>query len=186
MGKRIWGMAALAAAGCSQAAAPNAANGTAVTAAPPAPAAAKAAAPAAAARGVDDPRGFVERTYRNYMRGPDAPIEWPAFAYSDRLKALFDDYDRWQHQHQDEVGSLDFDWWINAQDWELSDVVVTDRPDGADRTTEIARFRNSGSAEEIHFLFVRQNGRWYLDDVVQGSGHGEDGWTLSALLRARE
>jgi hypothetical protein len=136
-------------------------------------------------RGVDDPRAFVARTYQAYQRGPDTPIEWPAYAYSPRLRALFDVYDRWARAHDDLVGSLDFDWWLNAQDWELHDVAVTERAHGPNRRTVTARFRNIDRREEIRFLFVRQRGRWYLDDAVEGSGHGGDGWTLSALLRER-
>jgi hypothetical protein len=138
-----------------------------------------------ATRGVDDPRAFVAQQYQLYQRGPDSPIEWPAYAYSPRLRALFDAYDRWARGHDDLVGSLDFDWWLNAQDWELHDVAVTERANGPGRKTVTARFRNIDRAEEIRFLFVRQRGRWYLDDAVQGSGHGDDGWTLSALLRER-
>jgi len=136
-------------------------------------------------RGVEDPRAFVEATYRDYLDPVSGP-EWPAFAYSDRLRALFDGYDAWQRQHEDLVGSLDFDWWINAQDWQLSNVSVTETAQDENRRTEIARFNNVDRAEEIHFLFVRQGMRWYLDDVVQGSGRGDDGWTLSALLQERE
>jgi len=136
-------------------------------------------------RGVEDPRAFVEATYRDYLDPVSGP-EWPTFAYSDRLRTLFDGYDAWQRQHEDLVGSLDFDWWINAQDWQLSNISVTETAEDPDRRTEVARFTNVDRAEEIHFLFVRQSERWYLDDVVQGSGHGDDGWTLSALLQERE
>jgi hypothetical protein len=147
--------------------------------------AALATAAFAAPRGVDDPRAFVARTYQAYQRGSDAAIEWPAYAYSPRLKALFDAYDRWTRAHDDLVGSLDFDWWINAQDWELHDVALSEQASGPNRRTIIARFRNIDRPEEIRFLFVRQGGRWYLDDAIEGSGHGDDGWTLSALLRER-
>jgi len=143
------------------------------------------AAAAAQARGVEDPRAFVDAHYRAYLDSEAGP-EWPAFAYSDRLRALFDAYDAWQRQHDDLVGSLDFDWWINAQDWQLSNVSVTETAQDEDRRTEVARFTNVDRPEEIHFLFVRQGGRWCLDDVVQGSGRGDDGWTLSALLQERE
>jgi hypothetical protein len=139
-----------------------------------------------APRGVDDPRAFVQRTYALYQNtGGDGQVEWPAYAYSPRLKALFDAYDRWARGHDDLVGSLDFDWWINAQDWELHDVAVTARATGPGLMTVTARFRNIDRREEVRFLFVRRQGRWYLDDAVQGSGHGDNGWTLSALLRER-
>ena len=148
--------------------------------------AAAASNPSAARRGVEDPRAFVAQRYAQYRDHPDSAPDWPAFAYSDRLKALFDAYDAWNHQHEDLVGSLDFDWWINAQDWQLGPVTVTETSQDPDHRTETARFTNIDRQEEIRFQFVRQGNRWYLDDAVQGSGHGGDGWTLSALLRSRE
>lgn len=178
MGKLFFGLAALAVAACAQPAASNEAAGNVANVAAP--------APAQPARGTDDPRALVERQYQAYLHSPDAPVAAPASAYSDRLKALFDDYGRWQQAHQDTAGSLDFDWWINAQDWQLGNVAVTEAETGPDAKTVTARFRNIDRNEEVRFLFVRSGGRWYLDDAVQGSGHGDDGWTLSALLRERE
>ncbi len=147
--------------------------------APPSPPAA-----AEATRGVEDPRAFVEQFYGAYQTYPNGP-EWPAFAYSDRLRALFEAYENWTQGHEDLVGSLDFDWWVNAQEWDLADVRVTERREGPDRRTVAARFTNAGRPDEIRFLFVREGGRWYLDDAVEGTGSGEGGWTLSALLRER-
>ena len=138
------------------------------------------AAPRVRQPGVDDPRAFVAATYARYQRDPNVPPPDQDFAYSPRLRALFAAYDR-DLGGGDLVGSLDFDWWTNAQDYSISHVVVTARPDGRDRRTVTARFANYGQPQEIRFLFVRIGGRWYLDDAVQGS----DAWTLSALLRER-
>lgn len=146
------------------------------------PAAAQAQAQA---RGVDNPRAFVAATYARYQRDPNVPPPDLAFAYSPRLKRLFDAYDSWARQHGDLVGALDFDWWTNAQDYSISRVVVTARAEGRGRLWVTARFDNYDRHDSVRFLFVRQGGRWYLDDAVQGSGRGDDGWTLSALLRAR-
>ena len=147
---------------------------------------ASAAAPAAQAgrRGVEDPRAFVQSTYDLYRAGPEAPIEWPSHAYSDRLRGLFDAYDAWARQHDDLVGSLDFDWWVNAQDWELRSAELSEEQDGPDRRTVVARFDNAGRVDTSRFLFVRQGGRWYLDDVSNGDA-AQDGWVLSQLLRER-
>jgi hypothetical protein len=142
---------------------------------------------APAGRGVSDPRALVQRTYAAYQRaGGESQVELPAYAYSPRLKALFDSYDGWAQVHSDEVGSLDFDWWMNAQDWNLHDVRVASRTTGPGRMIVTARFRNGERREAVRFLFVRLHGRWYLDDAVQGTGHPTLGWTLSALLRQRE
>jgi hypothetical protein len=147
------------------------------------PAAAVPAHRAAHARGVEDPRAFVAQRFAGYRSGTDHVPPDPARAYSPRLAALFAVYDRWQHRHPDEVGSIDFDWWINAQDWELSGVSVTQADTGANARTVTAHWTNSGRADSSRFLFVRIGGRWYLDDAVNGTGHGGDGWTLSELLR---
>ena len=170
MGKDLWACLALAAL-----AAPAA-----VTATPP--------HRAAQARGVADPRAFVAQVYAAYVRGHGnhTPPE-PTYAYSDRLRALFRAYHAEEARHRGElVGALDFDWWINAQDWSLSHVVVTAADDGPARRTVTARWHNIDRNDSSRFLFVRAGNRWYLDDAVHGSGHGDDGWTLSALLRQRD
>jgi hypothetical protein len=143
------------------------------------------AAASAQARGVDDPRAFVAATYAAYARRANDPPAEPAHAYSPRLRALFAGYERWARAHDDLVGSLDFDWWVNAQDWEISGVAVTAGPGGANRRTILARWTNYGRRDSSNFLFVRIGRRWYLDDVVNGPGSQPDGWTLSALLRER-
>ena len=143
------------------------------------------ALPAAAQAQVGDPRAFVASTYARYARAANDPPAEPAHAYSPRLRALFAAYERWARAHDDLVGALDFDWWVNAQDWEISDVAVTAGPGGANRRTVLARWVNYGRADSSRFLFVRIGRRWYLDDVVNGTGGGDQGWTLSALLRQR-
>jgi hypothetical protein len=136
--------------------------------------------------GVADPRAFVAATYARYQASPNAPPADQAYAYSPRLKGLFDAYEAWTRLHEDLVGALDFDWWTNAQDFRISHVVLRDLNEGPDLRWIIARFDNLDRHEEIRFRFVRDGGRWYLDDAMQGTGGGEHGWTLSALLQSRE
>jgi hypothetical protein len=138
---------------------------------------------AAHARGVDDPRAFVAQRFAGYRSSGDHVPPDPVRAYSPRLSAAFATYNAWQRRHPDDVGSIDFDWWINAQDWELSGVSVAAADNGANARIVTASWHNSGTADSSRFLFVRIGGRWYLDDVVHGAGHGDEGWTLSALLR---
>lgn len=137
-------------------------------------------------RGLADPRAFVAETYARYQADPNVPPPDQSHAYSDRLRGLFEAYAAWARQHDDLVGALDFDWWTNAQDYSVSNLVLSEGETGrADRRSIVARFDNYDAHEEIRFLFVRERGRWYLDDAVNGSGGGGDGWTLSALLRER-
>jgi hypothetical protein len=134
-------------------------------------------------RGVAEPRAFVAATYARYQARPDTPPPNQSYAYSPRLRRLFAGYDAWQRAHNDEVGSIDFDWWTNAQDWELSNLRLSVLNEGRDLRWIIARFDNAGRHDEVRFRFVRQGGRWYLDDAMQGTGSGDNGWTLSALLQ---
>ncbi len=46
-------------------------------------------------RGVADPRAFVAETYARYQAGPNVPPPDQGFAYSPRLKSLFDAYEAW-------------------------------------------------------------------------------------------
>lgn len=149
------------------------------------------AAPVAAqaqaqARGVEDPRAFVREMYARYGAVNDAPIPEPRYAYSARLGALFEAYDAWQRGHEDLVGSIDFDWWTNAQDWEIRDVSIVEFNFPGERKVIEAHWRSYDRRDSSRFFFIRENGRWVLDDVVNGSGRGEDGWTLSTLLQQRE
>lgn len=137
-------------------------------------------------RGVADPRAFVAATYARYQAHPDTPPRDQSYAYSPRLRRLFNAYDAWQRAHDGEVGSIDFDWWTNAQDYQLRNVRVTERREGAARRWVVASFDNMDRHDEVRFRFVRLNGRWYLDDAVEGSGRGDHGWTLSALLQHPE
>ena len=167
----------------------QASSANAVAAAPAKAAEANDAKPAAAptdGRGVDDPRSFVAQRYAAYRNDPSSAPDEPSFAYSDRLRALANAYQAWQNRHQDEVGSIDFDWWINAQDWQLGPAAVTETQQDADHRTETARFTNAGRPDEVRFLFVRQGQRWYLDDAMHGTEGGAESWTLSELLRNPE
>jgi hypothetical protein len=137
---------------------------------------------AAHARGVDDPRAFVAQRFAGYRGSTDHVPPDPTWAYSPRLAALFSTYNAWQRHHPEEVGPIDFDWWINAQDWELSGVSVAQSESGPNRRVVTASWRNSGRADSSRFLFVRIGTRWYLDDAIHGTGDSYEDWTLSALL----
>ena len=147
--------------------------------------AAEGTAPAENPRGVEDPLAFIAGEYAAITRDPGSFRDPPSFAYSDRLRALFAAYEAWTATHDDLVGSLDFDWWTNAQDWVLTDLRLTEASYGANRRVVSADFRNGDRPDQIRFVFVRQGERWYLDDAIEGTGSGGEGWTLSALLKER-
>lgn len=142
-------------------------------------------AQAQAPRGVDDPHAFIAQIYEAYSTdGVEIPD--PRFAYSNRLRGLFDAFYLWQGQHFDGAGALDFDWWANANDWQITNVWLVQFDLPGERRMIEAHWRNYDREDSSRFFFIRENGRWVLDEVINGSGRRGDGWRLTALLRDRE
>jgi hypothetical protein len=129
---------------------------------------------------INDPEAFVRDIYKRFAASQAGSGDYtpPADFYSPRLKALFVRDEKWA---KGEVGCLDFDFWVNGQDYQLKNVRVSSRPvaDHPDRILVIATFLNLGTMNEIHFDFQRIAGKWLLDDVQSVRG---ERWTLSKIL----
>lgn len=137
-----------------------------------------ACAPVRAATTITDPVVFVKGVYEKLAK--DQNYKEPEDIYSPRLAALFA---LEQKEAGGEVGRMDFDFWTNAQDWQIANVDVSSQPvEGAkDREIVVAKFKNTDRKEEIHFYFEKLSwAGWRLDDV---RSFGDDGWTLSLLLK---
>ena len=132
-----------------------------------------------AATRIDDPKSFVAQVYKRFIaeESSHSPYKPPEDIYTDRLAKLIREDKRRAHG---EVGCVDFVFWLNAQDWKITDLSITSTDEGPDRKTVITRFRNSGEPQEMHFDFRRVAGRWLLDDVQSKSAPP---WTLSELLK---
>jgi hypothetical protein len=129
---------------------------------------------------VADPVAFVTGLYAKMAAAtPASPYVAPEDIYTPRLAALFALEKR---EAGGEVGRLDFDFWSNAQDWQLSGIKVTGVPvEGAtDRQIVVAKFRNFGKPEEIRFYFEKTKSGWLLDDARSLVG---ESWTLSLILK---
>jgi hypothetical protein len=137
-------------------------------------------APAQAATKIDDPVKFVSGLYAKIAAAnPKTPYIAPEDIYTPRLAGLFA---LERKEAGDEVGRMDFDFWSNSQDWELSGVKVTGQPvEGAkDREVVIVHFKNFHKPEEIHFYFEKTAAGWKLDDARSLLG---ESWTLSLILK---
>ena len=137
------------------------------------------AAPAPPTR-VNDPVSFVTDVYRHYMAAQSNRTNYspPEDIYTPRLHELMAREDKIRASGDE--GCLDFDFWINGQDWTLKELQVTRGGAAADREEVIAKFVNIRTPEEIHFDFRLVSGRWLLDDVRSLRGQR---WTLSELLK---
>jgi hypothetical protein len=83
----------------------------------------------------------------------------------------------------DEVGRIDFDYFVNGQDSKITDSVVTSRTvENADsRRIIVVRFKNFGEEMENHYFWERTKAGWVLDDVR--CLDGKEGYTLSLVLK---
>ncbi|HEY1203681.1 MAG: DUF3828 domain-containing protein [Bryobacteraceae bacterium] len=135
--------------------------------------------PLAASTRIDDPVAFVRGVYTHYVaaQGRAQDYNAPRDIYTPRLSKLFED-DR-KKAPAGEEGCLDFDYWVNGQDWRLTNIEVTEAMASQDRKVVVAKFANAGKPQEIHFEFRRIDGRWLLDDV---SSLKDMPWTLSRIL----
>ena len=130
----------------------------------------------AAATRIDDPVAFVRGVYAHYAAAQD--YNAPKDIYTPRLTKLIED-DR-KRAPAGEDGCLDFDFWVNGQDWKLTNIEVAEAESAQDRKVVVAKFANTGKPQEIHFEFRRIDGRWLLDDV---SSLKDMPWTLSRILK---
>lgn len=128
---------------------------------------------------IEDPKTFVSEVYQRLVAAQSSHSSYapPEDIYSARLAKLIRDDKRRAHG---EVGCLDFVFWVNGQDWEITNLAISSTDEGQDRKIVIAKFRNSGDPQEIHFDFRRNAGHWLLDDV---SSLTEPRWTLSEILK---
>jgi hypothetical protein len=82
-----------------------------------------------------------------------------------------------------EVGCLDFFFWVNGQDWTITDLIVTSADQGPDRkiTEEIEAYLLS-SVDVDKFGGYSWSG-WPVDEVHSASATP---WTLSEILRCSQ
>ena len=138
------------------------------------------AVPAPGATEIADPEKFVSDVYRHFVAAQNSRKTYnaPQDIYTPRLAGLFE---KDRRESKGEVGCIEFDFWMNGQDFELSNLKVTRQPVAGhpDQTTVIATFTNLRKPMELHFNFIQQRGKWMLDDVASTKG---ETWTLSKLL----
>jgi hypothetical protein len=123
----------------------------------------------------EDARKLVEYAYAPYLEGgiPEDITE----LFSPTLMQLWD-----QAAARAEEGPvLGFDPYINAQDFELSDLVIADPAISGDQAEVAVSFSNFGEPQELHFFLVRRAEGWKIDDI---EATGEPAWRLSELLAA--
>jgi hypothetical protein len=133
---------------------------------------------AQAAPNFEDPRGLIEYAYAPYTSSStDFPD--PTELYSPTLKQLWDDMAA--KSEEADMPIIDFDPLINAQDYEITDLIIADPALDGDNATVAVSFSNFGEPQELHFELVKRVDGWKIDDIESVGAYA---WRLSELLAA--
>ena len=63
---------------------------------------------------------------------------------------------------------IDYDMFVQGQDFELTDLNVEDVSGSADKATVKATFKNFGEAKEVTFDLIRDDKGWTIDQMTSG------------------
>jgi hypothetical protein len=129
------------------------------------------------AKDAQDPVALIQSIYKSYMGKAEPPDLASLKVYSHRLKALLDADEK---AAQGEVGALEFDVFVNGQDWKLSKLKIALISKSEAQAKLRATFNNFKSPEEIILDLVREDGSWRIDEISSTrKGHR---WTMSKIL----
>jgi hypothetical protein len=122
------------------------------------------------------PEALLQSIYASYDTGefPDDAEE----IYSQRLKNLFA-LDR-ERTPEGEIGALDFDPFVNGQDYELTNVEIGAPQVSGQAAHATVSFDNFGDRNVLAIDMVQEADGWKVDDVA--STTGEFQWKLSEIL----
>ncbi len=130
----------------------------------------------------DTPNELLEAIYAPYSEGID--FDWgdwePATVRSESLNALFAKDD--EETPDDMVGRIDFDPYINAQDYNLTDLDIGEAEIDGDAATAEVKFVNFDLPQHMTFSMVREADGWKVDDVESHDTNYP--YSLRALLQA--
>jgi hypothetical protein len=138
-------------------------------------------APATAAPG-DDPVALIAAIYKTYTDiGPGDPgTPGLAGVYSKRLQALIDKDA--SETPEGMVGRIDWDVFIDGQDWQLTDLDIKQVSRDADTAEVRVTFKNFGEPRNLLFDLVREGGEgggWRIDEIAETL---KPGWVMSKIL----
>jgi hypothetical protein len=123
-----------------------------------------------------DAKTFVENIYKQYL-GKNTPSvdlssrEGLELYFTPSLAELIDK-DAKEAEKQQEAPLLNGDPFVDAQDWEITDPVVTiQTQDGGKGATATASFKNFGKAVTVRLVLVLTPKGWRIDDVFWSEGN---------------
>jgi hypothetical protein len=74
--------------------------------------------------------------------------------------------DQFEAAQRNEPGVLDFDPFVDAQDWDIAAFTVAVRETGADKASATVKFKNSGKAQTVVLDLVKANNEWQISNIT--------------------
>ena len=128
----------------------------------------------------DTPKALMEALYAPYLQ---ADFDWSNYdvsvMQSAELKELFA---KDSEEAGGEVGRIDFDPYIDGQDYALTDLEIGDAKLEEGTATVEVTFVNLDRPTDLLFTLVEEDDGWKVDDVMPL--HEKDRQSLKALLSA--
>ena len=126
-----------------------------------------------------DPEALITAIYQTYTDiapGEDGTPEVEG-VYSARLQALLDKDAK--ETPEGEVGRIDWDVFVDGQDWQLTELKIVPVSKEATRAKMRATFKNFGEPRDLLYSLVLEDGHWRIDDIQETL---KPSWTMSKIL----
>lgn len=122
-----------------------------------------------------DAKTFVENIYKSYLGknvpGLDLTTREALDLYFTPSLADLIDKDAKEAEKLQEAPLLNGDPFVDGQDWEITDPVVTMQEASSDRATATATFKNFGKAMTVRLALVLTPKGWRIDDIFWSEGN---------------
>jgi hypothetical protein len=134
---------------------------------------------AAHAEDFADPVKLITAIYDQYASKKDFPDgDFMSAQQSDRLNAL---YAADAKEAGDEIGRIDFDPYVNGQDYEIKKLKIDKPLYAGGKAIVHVTFDNFNDAQDLGMALVKQGDGWKVDDIWSG---GEYPFDLLDILQA--
>ncbi|MBS4082383.1 MAG: DUF3828 domain-containing protein [Rhizobiales bacterium] len=122
-----------------------------------------------------EPKAFVEAIYKTYLGkntpGLDLSTRAALDLYFTASLADLIEKDAKEAEKLQEAPLLNGDPFVDGQDWEITDPVVTIQESAGDRATATATFKNFGKTVTVRLALVLTPNGWRVDDIFWSEGN---------------
>lgn len=137
------------------------------------------AASALPAFAYDTPKALLEALYTPYKAGDS--FDWSNWDESKfRSRELNDLFAKDQKEADGDIGRLDFDPYIDGQDYQVTDLRFGEPAIEGDTARLEVTFKNFDAPEDLMFTLVKEADGWKVDDVV--SSNKDFPYSLKAIM----